>query len=601
MREKDLEQKYNSLFNSLVSSRGDWLERAIEAEDFYYSDVEGTFTQYKREQLEKLKKKYAINVSIDILLPLVEQMISILVNTNPSARIVPVGNEDKDIAYLLNDIFAKIWKDSKADIEIESAITDSVITGSGFVIVEPVTAYDTNKLRIKISHVPYTDVLVDPASRKWDFSDASVICIAKPVKLQYAMDVYGIKEDASYLTVESISQDPAFRGYNFVGFDSKQRIVWVKDFYEKQIVNGEIEVNGVRIPYQKPTIVRTIQVGSKIIYRGNLPLDEYPIVHFPFIHRRSNRTYGMVHFLIDLQKATNKFIDLTIYNAQLGSNFRYMTPEGAIVNKEKWEQEASAPGVVLEYRPDPNLPNGGRPEVVMPQPLNQAFYTLFNASVQLAEYVSGIFGVIQGNSNRTPDVYSTVASLQNMGVQRIKNKARKYDVQIGRIAKICLKYVQSLLPRDVILRYVSDEYKLTAIEKLNDILTVDFDVETSSNPSTPTVRQFTAQVLSNVAGNIGDPNYSIALLEEIINLLDVPEADRILQKISVIDNLNSRISQLTALIEEQNAMIKRLRKKLEDAQIDIERIKAGKEIENEETNETEVKNEFKTAENINLD
>lgn len=578
------EAKYNQLFLSLASAKSDWLSRAIEAEEFYYSDVEGTYTQYTKKQLEKLKERYSINASINVLLPLVEQMISILVNTNPSARIIPVGNEDKDLAYLLNDIFTKIWKDSRADIEIENAITDSVITGSGFVIVEPINAYDPNKLRVKISHVPYTDVFVDPASRKWDYSDASVICIARPVKLQYAMDIYGIDEkDIGVYSVEAISSDPAFRGYTS-SFSPEQKIVWVKDFYEKVIVQGVTRVNNVDIPYQRPVIRRTLQVGSKIIYQSDIPIDEYPIVHFPFLHRRSNRTYGMVHFLIDLQKAINKFMDITIYNAQLGSNFRYMAPEGGIVDKNKWENDASTPGVVLEYRADPNLPGGGKPEIVMPQPLNQAFYTLFNSGIQLAEYISGIFGVVLGNSNKAPDVYSTVASLQNMGVQRTRNKARRYDIQIGRIAKLALKYAQIYLPREIIVRYVSDEAKLIALQKIDDLLSVDFDVETSSSPSIPTTRLLASQILSNIAGNIGEPNLALALLEEVINLLDIPEADRIIQKVSIINNQNAKIEQLSALIKEQDAMIKRLRKKVEDYQIDIERIKARKSFESEENN-----------------
>jgi hypothetical protein len=574
------ETKYTKIIQNLLSSGSKWRKYAGQCEEYFYGNVEGTLTQFTKEQQQKISKDYDIPVSINVLYPVIEQVLAFLTGNKPSIRVLPVGEADKNIAYKLNEIWTAVWYRSYGNNKMRESLKESLVTGSGYLLVEPASFYHRSPLDVIISHLPWKYVYVDPNAHEWDYSDAEYILISKSIskdKCLREFSTYGITED----DLKPGAEFQSGSGYQEI---SSPEVV-LNDLYEKEFIKkGFLGKDGKvtkqpRYKGQRPLvpdvyIKRTLLVNDKkVIWSGYLPVNEYPVIHLPCTFHANGvdlKTYGLVHYLIDSNISINKSVAHMILNAQLHGNIKMIAPKG-IIDPDEFYKWAANPKMLLEYDDHFESPGAGKPERLTPFPLPNAHYTLFQELIKMIEYISGVYAIIQGNPAGAPETFGGTQSLQAFGTQRIKMRASMLDLSLSKLCHCVINYIVFYSPPDKIFRYVNDSltsmesnpqtgqmeqvqtkanepWREVSIEGRADIS--DYDVVALPNPSTPTSRLLASHLLGIIAGQTRDPNVASLLTQYSLKLLDIPEADEIVEKVDTIKALQQQLQQMQQALQQ---------------------------------------------------
>ena len=293
-------------------------------------------------------------------------------------------------------------------------------------------------------------------------------------------------------------------------------------------------------------IVRTFCVGNRIVDRDILMTDEYPIVPFSFAHNKSpNRVYGITHFIKDIAKALNKFWSIVIYDAQLHGQRKVLMEESTVADKDKWQNDWAMPGAVLTYKSNPTINDGGKPTILEPAPLNQAYTQLLTLLQQLAEYITGIYAALQGNTQpNMPETNGGIQSLQAAGGQRIKLYSRFFEVALQKLTYVTVCYLQQYAPRDVMLKYFDENGDGKEVQIMNGGNDLRFKVRVQLTTNLPTTRLMASQLLASVSGQTRNPAVADLLTREMIKNLDMPNSREMLENLDTVKMLQSQLEQL---------------------------------------------------------
>ena len=615
-------QKYslelNKSFSFYKEKRSKWFKRGEEFEMLLYNDMEGTGTQFTENELKLMSEKYTIPISINALAAITEQYQAFLTSTAPSIGVVPVGKSSKEFAYVWREIIKYTLYVNKFPRVMAQAVTDSTAVGHGIALVRPNNFFQANEFNCVIQCIPWRYLYVDPASIDQDYQDAERMFIAWPQPRSKAKKVWNLTDEQIAYACGAMEGDNS-RFNNSSGIDSNgEANLWVIECYEKVKARIYVMPDGsktfVKPPsetyidkngkvqkiqsYEDVFIKRVIKLGNYIADVQILPITKYPIAVYGFKHNRHPYPYGLVHDIADLQHAINKFIALTMENAQKVNNSRTYAAEGTIQDKAKWERDSSVPGVVLEYTPNTQLADGGRPITEHGTAYTSAWFLLLGEMIKFMEYVTGIFDVLQGNSENAPQTAQATSSIQNFGTQRPKMRARNYDWANQNLLETLIEFMQAFSPPENILRYsenteayneiVTDiqvslqkdeqgnvsaqedpagQFKATIIKQEAEkrILTIlgsinegRYRVNYQSATNLPNARQMASQVLQSIAAGVADDNIKMLLTRAILELQDYPEIDKILRDADMVQKLQGMIEQLQAKQEEQDKTINKL-------------------------------------------
>jgi len=371
--------------------------------------------------------------------------------------------------------------------------------------------------------------------------------------------------------------------------------------YELINEKGEKIISFEPIKTTKKRIKRTLVVGNKILESEYLPIENYPIIPFFFQHGGIvNKTYSMMHYLMDLQKFLNKTYAALIYDMQLNNRPKLLVPQGAIIEKKLFEDAWSLPGAILEYTANERLPNGGKPEIINPSPLSQVTTYVIQQMTQLIEYVSGIHGVMQGSNQQVPNTASAVTSLQNFGSQRIKLYARTIEPSLEMLALSTIEHLQHYAPKDKQLEYIDDELKEQAIQLFNVKDDLKCKVRVDIVNDLPTVKHQLAAMLSSIAGQTSNPYVADALTKEMLKLLGTPSMLQLAENIDAMKQMQQQIEQLQEQLNRSQGTIKALEHNMVQSEIKSKVKNAVTDAEADIYAQTEIlKNNLNSIENIN--
>lgn len=678
------EDYLNRWFTKMASNRSVVVPLRRDDEEMYYADVENTRSQFTKAQLVSIEAKYDIPISTKISYAILEQVLAFLSGSKPYPKLIAPNDkpDSREFSMFYEQAHNGCWYESNANDELTSAFRDMIVTGSGFMHVRKNNFFGETTFNTVIEHIPWTDVLVDPSSRKADFSDAEMMCLVKVLPKTKAEKEYDITlSDEDYISAMSgsmasgfgdTSRDPylfpasvSTGGY---GDFRNDKYVWVRTFYEKKEVNIYIAETGdlatkkpvpIMVPnpdkqklaeaiaqmvpqlqqaqeslqtsatasaeaqeqvqtsndpstavgqaqsvdsandevseqanqmaeqmsqmkqafasmpdevpaYMMTTlsdtqkvvfdvqrikrrqIERSLMVGGHIMEKDILSCQEFPIVHLCISHNRSpNKTYGLMHYIKDIVKAMNKYWASMIYDMQVNSNRKILAPQGSIENISQWESQWSIPGSVVEWQWNEALKDGGKPEILDASPINQGMVQIINMLTQLCEYVTGIFGVMQGNNQGAPDTASGTNSLQNFGSQRVKLYGRYVEHALQHLALVTVEYLQAYAPKDKIIQYFDDDNNPQEITMLDGGQDLKFKVRVNISNNLPTARQMAAQLIATISGQTSNPHVADLLTQYALKIMDIPEADKMLQDMDVVKNLESQLAQMQDQLKEQ--------------------------------------------------
>lgn len=703
-KQSEKKEHYCKLFQHLYNARDKSTRYKKEDEEFYYGDVEETRSQFTQRQLQTIQSKYDIPISTKVNYAIVDQMVSFLTGTQPYLRIIANEERDKQWSYFMEKLQKNVWEESDvSQFQFPEAIRDMIVVGSGYLLARKNNFFEETTFGVTIQHIPWTNVYVDPASKKRNFSDARVICIAERLQVIQAERKFGVtldKNDAD----ESFwdAHAPVDNNYpEWIPYEEyrwkEKKWAWCKEFFELeekfvfispegyatleqptsteipnpekqqaiqmlqqmqqqmqeqvqqlqegaeqgkqqaelgevneqaegayQAVEGGLQAAGAmpqvvqqqqqlgqlaqaiqQMPDMIPAytmilengeekttqevskikqkrVIRTLQIGKRIVETEVLPTDQYPLHHFCFSHLRNpNRTFGITHYIKDIIKAMNKFWALMIYELQLNGHGKWIAPESSVIDPNDFERKVAVPGAVVTYSPDPSLPDGGKPEMVVPQPLHQGIVQLLTMLLQLAEYVTGIFGVMQGNAEAAPATMGATQSLQSFGTQRIKLQARTIESTLSDLSYSTIRFLQKYCPQDVIAKTIDAngdgmEEEMIDINELSK-----FKCRTLLAQNLPTSRQMASVMLSTLAGQLADPMAQQLLTQYAMKFLDIQEADEISDQLQVVKQMQGQMQQQQEQIKNLDSQLKAATNNLAQKDVAMAAEKAKGEIANE--------------------
>ncbi|MBC8489156.1 MAG: hypothetical protein H8D45_24310 [Bacteroidetes bacterium] len=310
----------------------------------------------------------------------------------------------------------------------------------------------------------------------------------------------------------------------------------------------------------------------------------YPIVPLYYVDTESPYPDSSIQYVEGQQKLINKAHSIVLYNAQIGSNPGYWGPKGWMGDDETEIDQLLAnlaiPGGAVEYNIDPVT--GGKPEMRLPLPLNNAFYSIMQGAKQQLQHAFGRYGIDMGDPTDAPQTKGATLAIRQWGQGRLADFFGNLDDCFDRIGKVVLKFMQKVYSYNRTFHLVSqlsknptqfniniisgkDEHGLPIIE--NNILGSDVDVVVKSGSAYPTHRQMLLDILTTLL------NFGMPVGDIIVQYTDLSdeEKDIIVKRVSAAYD----IEQMKKVIEEQGNKIAKLEAEKFSANIgrEIERTK----------------------------
>lgn len=640
----------NQVFKKYHTARQTWYSRGIENEEMVYSDRNGTGTQFTTAQLSKTEATKTIPITVNILSAIKEQIQAFLTGFKPALNCVPVGNSSKKYAYVWREVCLCLWSLNKVSRELDAVISDSLVAGNGYLRVKPSNYYVSNDFNVVIEYVPWQYVYLDPDSKRQDLKDHECIFIASPTSVNKAKKIYKLTDEETVQCMQEMQDTvtiPIADNVTLVGNDDKP--IWIHEVLRKEKHSVYILEDG-RKTLEKPadentsvgqdgkltsnkiiaemedTFVRYIlKVGNFIKVSKLMPCTNYPIVKFGCKWNKKPYDYPVMHDVIDLQKAFNSFLAITILNAQVASNAGWVGPTGS-TDKAQFAKDASTPGGFAEYEPDPALPNGGAPIQKVPQPLSNAWYTLMNQIIYFVEYVTGIYGVIQGNPQNAPNTLGATNSLQDLGTQRVKRHARFIDYALDDLFDTVIEFTQHYGKQDAIAAYINNtdaatqirlnaegqidqqgqfqegqgQDKAAVIENLvtgeiqailGDYKVGKYYTRFQNASDLPSTRAMALSIVKELMAHMSDPAIAVQVAEQALDLLDMPQTDMILDKVNLVNRMQEQIGQLTEQVKKLSQSNEQLTEEIFDREKELKLLQFDKDL-----NKVKVKVEMATKE-----
>jgi hypothetical protein len=561
------------IFRDYQSARASEFDRrAQEAEELYRNDVEGTGTQYTRKQLVHMRKSRAPAVSMNNIQPTVAQARDLITQDRPTARILPVGDPDKVRAFSMERLWNGIWRNNRADALFTLAVEDVLVPGLGAIWAEPSTFYNPGIFNISLNYITWKDIYVDPTARMGilGFPDAERIILGKFVSKRKCKNMYGFvpEETGQYHKTQLVR-----RYYEIEGNEP----VLIRDIYEKRwgiaclvvkytdggeqyvtrmVFKSENEMDqfhysgkGAIVDARVGAYIhRMLIVGSDdVVFEHFLPMTRYPGAIYTGENGDTPFVNSMSHYLIEPQKALNKFYQTALLDAALAGGVRWIAPRGAYINKTKWQKYASTPGATLEFEPQHELKDGGMPQEIGGRNVNAAWFQLSEQMSQHIEKSSGVHGPLRGDPNQAPETFGATQDLITHGITRLKSLKRRFEYPTANLCMACMEMVQFYGQRDQVMTYFDDQdeqQQIALAQVLDDTRMLEIDVQVGTKTSFPTDRQAMVQVLQTVLSQVPDPEYQKVVFEKTLRYLDFPVSDELLKDFDSLKAMQGQLQQL---------------------------------------------------------
>ena len=579
-------EKYVSWKSDTSYGRKHWLENAKKAEDYYYQDVEGTGTTYTAAQHQKITDTTNIPVTMNFLYPVVNQKLAILANTKPSVRVISTDGRAKQPAMILDKIKHGILYNSHSQVEMENMIKDMLIAGMGHIMVTPSDYYRPGMFNLTLSHVPYDEVILDINAKKRTLEDMEGFFVEKAFTLPKAMKLYGdiisalrddegnpvdIKAFTSQTWVEgelTEVQDVVTTAWN-----ADDRII-VREFYEKvfttmySVMNPDTGLTEYLFAenlteeqqmllaastdqVQDIFVRKHILLGDFCVWTETLPISEFPLkTAFFEWGGKAYRSYGMMHFTIGMQEASDKILSIMVLNGILSNNAGWIAPKGSIAeeDRKKWEDYGNNPRVIKEF-----VPKIYQNEVLIPsrEPVSQLsnFYPMVLEMLKSGiEYSTGITPILQGNPQESGvDVFSSLQQYQNAAMMRIQLATTHINETVRDLGQVLIEYVASTITPNT-YQFFDENGDLNELEiardYINNMRKFRYLVATMPATALPTQRLAIATELMKIAQSSPDPAERQILTQKGLELSDIREYDDIMEKLDTVKNAQSKLQDL---------------------------------------------------------
>ncbi len=601
MHQHEFEEKAYQDYTTFLEDSRDWRLQVDKMRNYYYGQ------QMSQTMSDIYASRGWTQVTLNKIRPIVKNKVSRMVAGKPKGKVFGYSAVDMPTAFALNEFLDYHYYSSEGQIQFEDAALAQLRDGISYLVVYRDWMADYGRGELKFAFHPYEDVFTRKSARRWDFSDAGRIIVSvlvdksdvafrlhewvKDVDLDqflHPMDIpkfEGRRRDGKF-DVIGIPND--FSGENryireFDVYDLVQRkilavhyiptntIIPVDDDYKPNDVENQMIKDGIirfdeflvpRVQYTKfiGNGTNSIRIGEQEI----LPIEFFPVV--PIHNERTGNacSLGEVHFFYGSQEMLNQSAALMVMHAALASLFKVIVDTRIYKGDlEDLKSQWSAVGAIIGVESDPDT--GKMPiEVVRPEPINQAFWTMtqyFGAELEYQAMASPLnWGM---PTKHAPDTLPPLMALNEWADNSLRLHLNHFEIAIERLYTVLLQwskefygyktfpvfresgefenFVNSKIPLDTGFKDATGN----PIMSYNNIreLRTRYRIQLGSTKPSPTHEYVT--IFSEMA-----KQYPV-LLKFVVKYLDINPEDKaeILQALDITSQQAVKIEQLTSHLQ----------------------------------------------------
>ena len=368
----------------------------------------------------------------------------------------------------------------------------------------------------------------------------------------------------------------------------EDKIVTLDEFkvlsQNKEIMKTVVSVH----EFFEPRIKKSCAVGDQFLYEVTLDIKDYPLFSLPYYHTGTPYSMSAVTPLIGKQQEINKAHQITIHNANLGSNVRWLLQQGQ-VKAEDWEKYSSSAGALLFWNDIAG--NGTPPAAVVPLPLSNAFFTLTENGKGDMEYQSGIAASMMGLQERERETYRGMLANDEFGTRRLKSwinnvlepfleHAGKVFQQIAQKHYSIHKVFRIVQPNpDSGHDVIDEEMNIPIYNDFGDVIgrfkdyaTARFDVRIIPGSTMPVNRWALLEEYFKW--------YQAELIDDVAMLAetDIKNKDQILKRKSLYARMKAQLKQMEEAMKDKDGTIETLERQVIQKKIDVEVLRIGTEF-----------------------
>lgn len=389
-----------------------------------------------------------------------ESLIPILLDAAPAMNVVAVDEANDARAEALTEALQALWSARDIATELETALRDSAVLGTGFLKVwwdqtlGPLEdEFDddgrvTGETRLGDVNVSWLDpwsVYPDPTAR--NIEECEYIALASnlsPERARRLFDKFDEKKG------ELLTPD----GQTATGMWARARL-WAQNVWTA-VTQGQKpmarEVYRIWEVYHEGGQRLTIFSGDHILYDGDSPIasGKYPVVAFP--------TYQWGHDFWGLSEASQiwglqRLINLTnmriTTHARLTGNAPWVTDDrDARVSNEPGAKCVHRPGSALRREPPPPLPN--------------YFFNWLQFQRQTMDTITGLHDVMRGLSPGSVQSGIGIQQLQESALVRPRHKTRMVSRALQQVGALMLELMQARYGEERTIPYLDGTQPATA-------------------------------------------------------------------------------------------------------------------------------------------
>ena len=348
-----------------------------------------------------------------------------------------------------------------------------------------------------------------------------------------------------------------------------ENVVSTHDFYENRI---------------KQTCV----VGDTVLYEKMVDIKDYPLISLPYTHTGTPYSMSAVTPLVGKQQEINKAHQITIHNANLGSNIRWLVQEGQ-VNKADWEMYSSSAGAILTWNDVAG--NGSAPQAILPMSLSNAFFTLTQSGKGDMEYQSGISSSMMGMQDKERETYRGMLAQDEFGTRRLKNWINNVlEPFLEHVGVVFQELAQKHYTAKKVFRIiqpnpdgghgtVDQEMNIPIYNNFGDVIgrfkdyaSARFDVRIVPGSTMPVNRWALIEEYFKW--------YQAQLIDDIAMLAetDIKNKDQIIKRKSLYAKMENQINQLKEALKNEQGTVETLQRQVIQKKIDVEVLRVGSEM-----------------------
>jgi len=444
----DAFNEYNLVLNSETTEYTKWYSDSEDNERFY----DGGEQQWTADEIEGMQERGQYTMTMNIVKKAIDAEVGIFTANKPKMICLPT-KEDTGLAGIGSEILDQSYRDSNGLLTLREIMFNAYRTNMGFAFVR----YDESD-KVVFDKLSFRNVKVAPNTKSAMWEDAPWIAVTKWVPVEEAKAIFNIPTLTTSFPTEFGISKPEYK-QNFETkelFTANGKYVNLIEKYKKVKYRTSQGMLSTRI--EKRTMI-----GYEYMWVEMLPasIKDYPIIPLYSVLSDNPYKYSEMHYLKDPQRFVNKMYNETIRSAQAMSSGKVIvrTSDVPLGDVEAFGDNWANPGAIVELNP-----GAQDPIVVHPDPLNQAYFGMYQEAVNHLHKASLPADIMGYGDSTKESPNQDLNSKREMVMDTLKIPAGIFETFLSTLGKSILQHAQAYLSEDTLLKITSGGIALKELE-----------------------------------------------------------------------------------------------------------------------------------------